>query len=292
MLLSVRIAPGEVRVLRLDESSTLAEPTVDGPTAGDRSAARISTDDQMVMVDLAHRTMTLGRLELDLPRLRLVEDHSDTWSHGIHSFVRDHGEDASWRSPHLLEGGPLRASLHQVGAIGHSLVSSVIGVVAGGDELLWHLEVEWIERHRLLELELRPPAPIVRRFDGIAGGWIERDLDGAERPIHGWSLIELGDGFRIALISPAVFAIHGDRAQLGLTLLRSPKYAHHDPLRPEDAPLAPYLDRGLHRFEIRMIGGDELEPGDLLERVERMLRAPIVVETTAGMEGRRLIAAR
>ena len=94
----------------------------------------------------------------------------------------------------VVDFGPLMASLQQRGKIHDSELMAEWRVYA--DELFTELllRVYWSERHKQLKLTVPLPGAIKRRWDGIAGGELERATDGKERPVRDRTLIELENG--------------------------------------------------------------------------------------------------
>lgn len=59
-------------------------------------------------------------LTLRAPRLDLIDDASDTWSHGLDRFGDTPSSSAFWSAPESVDNGPLMASWIRHGKIGAS----------------------------------------------------------------------------------------------------------------------------------------------------------------------------
>jgi len=281
LVAKVHVEPGGLRVLRIDESGRAGEPIglrnpvtagVDWINNGDGIAA-----------NLAARQLRLGDRVLAAPRLDLVEDLSDTWSHGLDRYPEAAQASAGWSEPCLAESGPVMAALVQQGRFGRSWALAEYRVYAGEPFVELLLRVHWAERHRVLKLVLPLPSGGVRRRDGVPGGAIDRPLDGAERPVRDWTLLHLSDGGKVAALSPDVFALDATPQRVRLTLLRSPRMAHHDPCRRSD-PRDRFADQGEHGFRFRLYAGEGL-PEEYLDEQALMLHRPLVMaDLTRGMK--------
>jgi len=228
--------------------------------------------------------MNLGDVRLPIPRLVLIADPSDTWSHGVTRYDGSILATPRWANPMRTESGPLRASLFQEGELNGMRVTREARLYAAESFVEWCFEVEWTARGNLLKLLVEPEREIATRIDGIPGGDLERPPNGLERPVRDWTMLLLDDGTRIGVVCPEVFALDSDRARLRLTLLRSPIRAHHDPLPAASCPKAARADRGAHRFVVRIDAGKRITPERLDLMAWGMQNPPMIAATTAGME--------
>lgn len=273
VLLHADLAPGENLVLRCDHTAP-PTPVPSGVTVGDD---RLASTAGGAAVDLAAWEQRLsGPQGLVLPlHLHLLDDPTDTWSHGRSGYDELPLAAAQWQAPVVLERGPLRAALRQDGVIGASRLSAEWRVHAGDTAVDLLLTVRWAETRRLLKLVL-PLAGEAERSDGTPGRAVVRPNDGREMPLHdavalpGWGVV-----------CPDVFACDATPERLRLTLLRSPLMAHHDPSPPAFArPVV--ADQGEHVFRFRF----HLAPrpcAELQDEGRQWQRMPLVAETTRGM---------
>lgn len=276
VLLRTALAAGGLQVLRCDHTA------VPSPVA----AAVIAVDGRIA--NLAGTSVAAGPWGAQLAgpggiglpvRLHLIDDPTDTWSHGITGYGEIPLAAAAWDAPTVLESGPLRAVLGQEGRIGSSRLSARWAVHAGDAAVDLHLTVDWAERRRLLKLVL-PLSGESGRIDGTPGLALARANDGCERPLHdmvalpGWGVV-----------CPDVFACDATPRRLRLTLLRSPCMAHHEPCQPD--PRLAVADQGTHVFRFRFHLAPR-RPEDLLDEAVMWQRPLLVAETTRGMPCRML----
>ncbi len=216
--------------------------------------------------------------------LHLIEDPSDTWSHELRSYAELPVDVAHWSEGRTGQcRGPLAASIVWDGHIGQRTLLRLQGMLYAGDPFVHlQLEVDWRERHRVLKMVVKAPFSIRRRMDGIPGGRLARKLDGVERPVRDFLLLE-GTPGALGVVAPGVFAADATADRLRLTLLRSPLMAHHVPCQPDARPDAPVADRGTHCFGMQIVVGTTVPSSDLEDRAMAMHRPPILIESTAGM---------
>ncbi len=243
LILRQDLAKGALRVLRQDIATARAAipAAVSASGATLASAAGAGIDLRSALPVLSWQ----GR-EITSPLLQLIEDGSDTWSHGIDRFGEG-GETPRWSTPTIIDRGPLMASARLTGEIGASSLVAEWRTYAGEAWVELLLEVHWRERHRVLKLSV-PHAIGERRVDDTPGMALTRPSSGAERPVGEWS--ELGGG--VGVVYPDVFAVDGDAHRLRLTLLRAPLMSHHVP-HPGSPTRPVWSDQGVHRFRMRFV---------------------------------------
>jgi alpha-mannosidase len=273
LVFPLRLEPGELRVLRLEPKPEASLGESLPATAGDLAVPGLAR--------VTRSSLTVGGLTFPLPELRLINDSTDTWSHGIDRYG-ENGALASWGEPQLTESGPVFSEFAQSGRIGGSDVCRQIRVYAGQAMVELRLRVDWNERNRVLKLvlpctEFSP----VQRWEGIAGGGLERALDGAERPLRDWVLLADADDRRLGVLSPEVYAVDATAERVRWTLLRSPQMAWHDP-HPGGRLDGRYVDRGEHDFWFRFYGGS-VSAESLDAAANMRQRPPALADLTRGM---------
>ena len=278
------LAPGEVRPIYVDREAPARAQHAPLEVAADRIA---NSHGAHVRLGCAPG-ITVGGQTLPMPRLDLLTDTSDTWSHDPDAASKlDHysegpGEAAAWSNPAIVDGGPVMASLLQHGRIGQSKLHAEWRLFDREPFVELILRVNWVEEHKILKLTLPLPFPAARRWDGIPGDALERSLDKVERPIRDFVLMEGPNGQRLGIVCPDTYAADADARRLRLTLLRSPLMAHFSKM-PGTVPRAPFSDRGEHVFRFRFLAGSGLAAEQLDAQALMMMRPPLVAEWTDGM---------
>jgi len=279
LLLRLEAAPGALRVLRIERAG------------GGRVRGGVSADDAVVSNTRGVRLsaaegaahLRAGGLAL-APRLELIEDHSDTWSHGMDRYPEGPARRATWDALCAGENGPLMASLHQSGRIGDSVLHAEWRVYAGEPFIELRLGVHWRERQKALKLTLPLQGRPAQRRDGIPGGSLVRPNTGRECPMRDWTLCGRG-GRAFGLVAPDAWAVDATPARLRVTLLRSPWMAHHGPRR-DIPPGARVADQGEHFFRFRFFAGAGVTPALLESHALALHRPPVAADLTRGMPRR------
>ncbi len=180
-----------------------------------------------------------------------IRDPSDTWGHRQFAY---HDPAGTFELSSLLamESGPVRSTIRTEHRFGDSRVSQDLTLHA---ELPWldvEVAVDWHERFTMLKLrfptELLEPSATYE----IPYGHTTRPTHGAEEPGQSWVDVSgrqpLGGQAGLALTNDAKYGYDVLGSEIGLTVLRSPIYAHHEPYAPDpDGPYA-FQDQGRQRF--------------------------------------------
>ncbi len=278
VLFPLDLTPGALGTVRIARNLT-------GKTAALKGAAPDFT--LTVAADGRGTLRTPDGADCPLPELRLIEDKSDTWSHGLDRFAGPQLDHAHWDEPELIERGPLRQLWRLTGRIGASRLCADWRRYRGQNFYELRLRVTWHEHHRLLRLSWAPGAAITSREDGIPGGGLPRASDGRELPLRDRSLLRLADHTRAGVVAPEVFAVSGDEREVHLTLLRSCPFAHHDPrILPPKLEHYAWQDQGEHTFLFRYFPAGKVTAGELDRHALHLQQPPVAADLTRGMPHR------
>jgi alpha-mannosidase len=203
----------------------------------------------------------------------VVDDPTDTWSHGVDRFPVT-GTKLQCTSVALLEQGPVRHVVEIRAAHGESRLRTTI-VVPDDADLPVELRValDWREANRLLRLVY----PIgAQRFEyEIPAGWIERPDDGREHPGHRWVRAVRSDHV-VAITNDAKYSYAAQDGTLFITAVRSPVFAHHDPMTLQPDVRYRCMDQGEQRFTIHVQAAPVLSRRDAWRLADALLRPPVV----------------
>jgi alpha-mannosidase len=291
LLFRLKLGAGETRIVRLDPRKRNGGSFSAGPcvqVTGHRlsspagAALDLSSLGMTFTACAPTAARTMGDLRLPLPSLHLLEDRSDTWSHGLDRFAEGPAVSATWNQPVVVDRGPLMASVIQTGAIGDSRLTAEWRLWVDEPFVDLLLRVHWMARDRILKLVLPLAQPTLRRWDGISVGQIERAVDGRELPLLDHTRVELEGGAQLGVVCPDVYAMDALPHRLRFTLLRSPAMAHHDP-NPGTWPRRTIADQGMHDFRFRFTAGQSASDEELEQAAIQMQRPPAMAETTRGM---------
>jgi len=224
-----------------------------------------------------------SRAEIDFACL---DDNSDTWSHGLSRYDGPARAGACFSDPILIEAGSLRSTVALNGTLGRSRIS-VLASLEPGRRILWFTaKILSVEPLSIVKLRIRLPGSIWSARHLVAGGWIERPLDGLEYPIHHALRAETTSG-AIGLILPDSFAVDVSQREIRPTLLRNSIHAYHSSNRLLQATPASFgstpetagrfgTDDGPHRIRMAVAFGNDATEEGLLSELDRFHHPPRV----------------
>jgi alpha-mannosidase len=284
LLLRVAIAPRQLKILFIERLAAKKMVTSHLTNMSPRVPMELTFGAAMISLGARPR-LTLADGMVFEPVLELLEDFTDTWSHGVDRLGDRLAHITQWLDPMLLDDGPLMKSAVQRGLIGQSDVQAEWRVYADDPVVELLLRVHWHASHRILKLTLPLDSWLEGHSDGIPGGVLHRQSDGRESPIRGYTLLHFKERRAAAIICPDVFALDALGSRLRLTLLRSPLMAHHTaPV--EGFPRAMYADQGIHEFRFQFAAGAEITLPWLERRAAMLQLPPVSADWTKGMTAR------
>jgi alpha-mannosidase len=246
-----------------------------------------ATGDIVSCVDRATGMELAGAGGWNVPLV--LDDHSDTWSHGVRRF-----EDVIGRfdSPRITAGdpGPLQASLLVERSYEGNTWLQQLVLRAGEPELLIRNWLNWSGRWRMLKLAFDVATGRPRAFHDTPFAAIERPCDGREVPTQMWldvsgpvqavgSEVEAG----LAVINDGKYGCDVTGSTARLTVLRCPPYTyHHPPHVIGSRQRYDWLDQGLQDFSVllRPHIGDWRAAG-IVRRARALNLPPLLVTSHA-----------
>jgi alpha-mannosidase len=210
---------------------------------------------------LVHKASGADLAAPDAAHAVVVDDVSDTWGHEVTSYDDVVGEFGS-ATVTLVENGPVRAKLRVETSYGGSTLRE--DYVLGADAAYVDVNVALDWRERLKLLKLRYPTSVLepRATFETPYGHLEREPNGHEDPGQSWVDVS-GGGRGLAVIDDAKAGYDVLGADIGVSVVRSPVWAWHDPRELEEGGDFEYMDQGRQRFRVRLVphGGDWREAG-------------------------------
>ncbi|SDH52760.1 alpha-mannosidase [Nonomuraea jiangxiensis] len=188
---------------------------------------------------------------------QICADPTDTWGHRVVSYAWP-GVAMATTAIVPREDGPLRARVRVERAWGRSTMAEEFLLGDGDDAVEVRVTLDWRERGHLMKLRfpvaLRDPAATYE----IPFGHLARPVDGAEEPAQSWvDLSAAGAG--LAVVNDAKHAYDvspagpGGSPSIGITAVRSPVYAWHDPRLLDPEGHYSYQDQGVQRFTYLLV---------------------------------------
>ena len=189
-------------------------------------------------------------------RAVVIDDQSDTWSHGIRTFDKETGvfSNATFKP---LYNGPLRATMRMTTTYGRSTLTVDWSLVAGSDKIEAEVKLDWQERLKMLKFSFpvnvsETPTPTYE----APYGFITRTPNGDEDPGQRWVDVtgqQAGGIYGFTVFNDAKYGYSVKDNDLRLSVVRSAVFAHHEPkeLKPELA--YEWMDQGIQTFRMWLL---------------------------------------
>jgi alpha-mannosidase len=247
---------------------TVHTGTVDGTQL---AATDTTLENAHVLLEVDPATGRIARLvhkasgaDLAAPAARhavVVEDVSDTWGHEVTAYDQEAGEFKA-TSVRLIENGPVRAIIRVESRYGESLLREDYALSAEATYVDVNVVLDWHEELKLLKLRYPTSIDEPRATIETPYGNLERDPNGHEDPGQSWVDVS-GPGCGLTVINDAKSGYDVRGADIGISAVRSPVWAWHDPRELEEGGDFEYMDQGRQRFRVRLVphAGDWRDAG-------------------------------
>ncbi|GGO43281.1 alpha-mannosidase [Streptomyces daqingensis] len=208
------------------------------------------------------------------PHAVVVDDPSDTWGHRVRAYDKAEGAFGCTRV-RLVESGPVRAVLRVESGYQRSLLAEEFVLSAGSRHVEVRTTVDWQEKLKLLKLRFPTALSDVTATHEIPYGHLERTPDGTEEPAQAWVDVTgtLPDGRRagLAVANDCKYGHDVLGGEIGMTALRSPVYAWHEPQQLDPDGVYEYLDQGRQEFRMLLIPhGEDWRTADPVRRAAEL----------------------
>jgi alpha-mannosidase len=247
---------------------TVHTGTVDGTQL---AASDTTLENEHVLLELDPDTGRMARfvhkasgVDVAAPAARhavVVEDVSDTWGHEVTAYDHELGEFES-TSVRLVENGPVRAMIRVESRFGDSRLREDYTLSAGATYVDVNVALDWHEELKLLKLRYPTNIDEARATIETPYGHLEREPNGHEDPGQSWVDVS-GRDRGLAVINDAKSGYDVRGGDIGISAVRSPVWAWHDPRELEPGGDFEYMDQGRQRFRVRLVphAGDWREAG-------------------------------
>lgn len=193
-------------------------------------------------------------------RAEVIADASDTWAHGRRRFDTVAGV-FEVQSVRRVEHGPVTAVIRVVSVYGRSTLIQDITLYRELDGIEVRATVDWREQFALLKLRFPLNISVSPQATyEIPYGHIHRPVDGDEEPGQSWIDLsgvvgnrDTGRLYGLSILNDGKYSFDIADNELGLTVLRSPIYAHHDPYPPRPDEQYAFVDQGIQRFTYTLL---------------------------------------
>jgi alpha-mannosidase len=289
------------RLYRLRRGRPAAAGAAPPDAAPSPGPGGIRMENERLIVEIDRETGWLARLVdkrtgVDLAGVgvchaQVAADASDAWGHGVTSYAAG-GEPMRVTSVRLVAAGPVRSVVRVERSFGRSRLTEDIILGRDGDAVEVHADLDWRERLRLLKLRFPVALAGPRATHEVPYGAVGRPVDGSEQPTLTWVDVSgTADAGRPAGLALIVAAKHGtdvlpggpagESPSIGLTAVRSPAYAWHEPAELRPGADYAYQDQGRQRFRYLLVP----HPGDWREAALALRSAELLCGPRVMLEG-------
>ncbi len=267
--------PGALTFPRLDASDCMME--------NDRF--RLELDPSTGYVKQLFDKVNQHNVFISSPTPVVIDDPSDTWGHNVWKFDRAVGE-FSLKSIRLVEQGPVMSVIRVKSQYGASQLVQEFTLYAALEQIDVHVTVDWREQFKMLKLRFPLNLNMMTATYEIPYGHIERFANGEEEPMQSWVDVsgvskDTGELFGLSILNDGKYSADVNIRDIGLTVLRSPIYAHHMPVVPDPEGSYSFIDQGMQHFTYSLLahaGGWE-HAGTVRRAAELNQRPIVLVET-------------
>jgi alpha-mannosidase len=223
-------------------------------------------------------------------RAVVIEDRSDTWSHNIYRYDQEIGE-FSPVSVQLVEHGPVKAAIRVVSEYAASRLIQDFTLYCDLERIDVHVTLDWRERLKVLKLRFPVNLNFIKVTHEIPYGHTERFANGDEQPVQSW--VDLSgiarDNDRLygfSLLNDGKYSLDVNHRDIGLTVLRSPIYANHLPVAPDENGTWAFQDQGVQRFTYSLLPhAGSWEEAGTVRRAAELNQPPVPLIATYHPEG-------
>ncbi|HET7628122.1 MAG TPA: glycoside hydrolase family 38 C-terminal domain-containing protein [Bacillales bacterium] len=224
---------------------------------------------------------------LDGPAARpvVMNDESDTWSHNVLSY-RDECGTFKAKSVKRVEHGPVKSVIRVTSEFGKSTLVQDFTMYRELNTVEVDVTVNWQEQMKVLKLKFPVNLVFRKATYEIPYGRIVRECNGEEEPGQSWIDVSgthpgTGELYGLSVLNDGKYSFDILNKELSLTVLRSPIYAHHDPLVPDPEGHYSYIDQGIQRFRYVLLPHEgNWETADTVQKAAELNQPPeAVIET-------------
>jgi alpha-mannosidase len=224
-------------------------------------------------------------------RAVVLDDPSDTWGHNYYVWNQEIGEFIA-SDVRLVEFGPVKAMIRVTSYYESSRLIQEFCMVPGKDQIDVKVTVDWREHYKMLKLRFPVNVKFMKVTRDIAYGHIETFANGEEFPFQHWVDVsgtarekEMSYGF--SLMNDAKYSLDVNNRDIGMTILRSPAYAHHIPAEIKPDEHYHYMDQGLQTFHYSLYPHTgNWESSNTVHRAVELNQKPTALYATFHPEGK------
>jgi alpha-mannosidase len=181
----------------------------------------------------------------------VIDDPSDTWGHGVVAYDQQVGE-FECVSVRTIETGPVRSIVRVDSRYGASTLREDYVVAAGLPYVDVRVALDWHEPLKLLKLRYPTSVDATEATYETPYGHLVRPASGEEEPGQSWVDVS-GPDRGLAVINDAKYGYDVRGGDIGISAVRSPVWAWHEPRELEEGGDFEYMDLGRQTFNVRLV---------------------------------------
>jgi alpha-mannosidase len=187
----------------------------------------------------------------------VLEDTSDTWGHNVFKWDKVVGEFVA-TSVKRVEHGAVKSVIRVTSSYGASKLVQDFTMYRELDKIDVHVTLDWREQYKMLKLRFPVNLHFMKATYEIPYGHIERFANGEEEPAQNWvdlsgTARDTGDTYGLSILNDGKYSFDTYIRDIGMTVLRSPVYAHHIPTMPQADGHYSFIDQGIQRFTYTLL---------------------------------------
>src|SRR5690606_24049932 len=158
----------------------------------------------------------------------------------------------------LIEDGPVRSTMRVESRYGASSLVQDFRLYRHSDLVEVDARLDWREPNMALKLRFPVNVHFMRATYDVPYGHVERFANGEEEPGGSWVDVsgtarDSGELYGLSVLNDGKYSFDVNVRDIGMTVLRNPVYAHHDPATLDPEATYDYTDAGLHRFAYALL---------------------------------------
>ncbi len=221
---------------------------------------------------------------------QVIDDPSDTWSHNVYRFDKVVGAFTA-ESVRRVEHGPVKSVVRVISTYGGSRLVQDFAMYRELDRIEVSVTVDWHERFKLLKLRFPVNVKFMKVTREAPYGVIEDFANGDELPMQSW--VDVSGTSRdnearygLSILNDGKHSLDVYIRDVGLTVLRSPVYAHHIPDQPVPEREYRFIDQGVQRFTYMLLPhAGSWEEAGTVRRAAELNQAPTTLVGTYHPDG-------
>ncbi|HEY3473459.1 MAG TPA: glycoside hydrolase family 38 C-terminal domain-containing protein [Anaerolineales bacterium] len=221
----------------------------------------------------------------------VLDDPADTWGHNVFKWDQMVGTFKA-ESVRLVEHGPVKSVIRVTSCYGSSKLVQDFAMYPDREQIDVSVMVDWHEKLKMLKLRFPVNVKFMKITHEIPYGHTERFANGEEEPGQSWVDVsgvsrdkEIPYGF--SLLNDGKYSLDVNVRDIGLTVLRSPAYAHHIPAVLEPDVQYAFIDQGIQRFRYTLFPhAGSWESAGTTRRAAELNQPPVALFATFHPEGK------